>query len=373
MLPLIAEGSVKNIHGIKGESPYIFDFSNRYSVFDWGSMPDELSNKGRALSYMAWFFFDLLESKQTWLNWENEPSDSELRSELEVFREDGVKHHLVKLVKEESRPTSLLEVKPVKVITPEFEDGEWDYSEYESKPEQTLVPLEFIFRFGMPEGSSLMKRVNDESYLKELGLMTKPNYGDVFEKPVVEFSTKLEPSDRYIVYSEAKRIACLSNEEFKSIQSTIQLLAMRLKDIFQDVGLELWDGKFELAFGKMKNGKREILLVDSIGPDELRLTKDGTPLSKENLRMFYRDSEWHLALEESKKMAKMRKVKDWKKICLLELNKHPKVLDAEFKQYAEGIYTGLANTLSSKFHNEVIFDGAKSLDDVISFFKEYES
>ena len=54
---MIYEGSVKNVRGEKGKAPYIFEFSDRYSIFDWGQMPDLLTDKGASLAFMGWFFF----------------------------------------------------------------------------------------------------------------------------------------------------------------------------------------------------------------------------------------------------------------------------------------------------------------------------
>ena len=78
------------------------------------------------------------------------------------------------------KPTPYLEVNRVAVLRPDYNDGQYDYAAYQSKPVNALVPLEVIFRFGVPAGSSLMKRVNDPSYLKALGLGQKPNFGDRF-------------------------------------------------------------------------------------------------------------------------------------------------------------------------------------------------
>jgi phosphoribosylaminoimidazole-succinocarboxamide synthase len=66
--------------------------------------------------------------------------------------------------------TPLLDVHRVQVLKPSFENGEYNYTVYQTKPTQALVPLEIIFRFGVPKGSSLMKRVGDANYLAELGL-----------------------------------------------------------------------------------------------------------------------------------------------------------------------------------------------------------
>ena len=69
-------------------------------------------------------------------------------------------------------------------IDPEFLGSSWDYSIYQTKPTNCLVPLEVIFRWGMPSGSSLKKRINDETYCQELGLTT----------PVVENTYGVLPS-----------------------------------------------------------------------------------------------------------------------------------------------------------------------------------
>ncbi len=40
----------------------IFNFSDRYSIFDWGEMPDNIKNKGAAIAMMsAWNFEKLNE------------------------------------------------------------------------------------------------------------------------------------------------------------------------------------------------------------------------------------------------------------------------------------------------------------------------
>ena len=41
----------------------IFDFSDRYSVFDWGEMPDHIPNKGAALCLMAAWNFEQLKKE----------------------------------------------------------------------------------------------------------------------------------------------------------------------------------------------------------------------------------------------------------------------------------------------------------------------
>ena len=41
----------------------VFEFSDRYSVFDWGEMPDSIPGKGASLCTMGAFNFELLETE----------------------------------------------------------------------------------------------------------------------------------------------------------------------------------------------------------------------------------------------------------------------------------------------------------------------
>ncbi len=376
---IIYEGSVKNVRGEEGESPYVFEFSDRYSIFDWGQMPDVLAGKGESLAFMAWFFFDFLGKAENWQHWQA-PEELANEGTLRLLRESGVKHHALGLVDHDAKPMPLareflspvrcLAVEPVDVIDPgsRIEDGKlvWDYEAYKKQPENTLVPLEVIFRFGVPEGSSLLQRTGSADYCKTLGLTKAPQTGDTFDIPLVEYSTKLETSDRYLTYPDAQSIAGLTAEEFRSLGVMTRLIALRLKDVFAAIGVELWDGKFEFAFGKKdRNGNRSLMLVDSIGPDELRLIKGGQHLSKEALRGFYRPTAWYAGLEEAKKLARERGEKDWKRICKEELKLVPPLLAPATKQRVEMVYKGIAKALSRQFCGKALFADAWELDDVV--------
>ncbi len=379
MLPeIIYEGSVKNVRGVKGKAPYIFEFSDRYSIFDWGQMPELLNDKGAALAFMGWFFFDYLGKPETWSNWQA-PEAFKNDPALAALKTQGLKHHAIGLVDHDAKaiplqreflsPTRCLAVQPVKVIEPASSSvgGKltWDYSAYANAPENALVPLEVIFRFGVPEGSSLLQRTGNPDYCKSLGLKAAPKTGDTFEVPVVEFSTKLETSDRYMDYAESQMTGGLSDAEFAALNSIARLVSLRLKDCFAEIGIELWDGKLEFAFGAKKpDGSRDFMLVDSIGPDELRLIKNGQHLSKEALRGFYRPTAWYKALETAKSLAKERGEKDWKSICTDELKSVPPLLAPAVKERVEMVYKGLATALSEKFCGGRVFADAWSLDDV---------
>lgn len=380
--PVLYQGSVKNVRGVKSKSPYVFEFSDRYSVFDWGEMPDRLEGKGEALAFMGWFFCNFLGNPKHWAGWKA-PEKFAQSSLLQTFFDRGVPHHAIGLISHDMKELSLereiiapsrcLAVHPVSVVHPvSYQQGgqlTWDYTAYRTRPENTLVPLEVIFRFGVPEGSSLLKRTSDPAYCKEIGLDSAPQSGDTFENPVIEFSTKLEPGDRYINYAEAQNIAGMTALEFERLKDMASLIALRLKDCFAEIGVELWDGKFEFAFGRddEKNG-RSFVLVDSIGPDELRLLYNGVHLSKEILRLVYRPTAWHAAIEKAKDTAQERGEKDWKRICIEELKAMPGLLSPAVKIKVEMMYKGLCKALSQKFHGKPVFPDAWSLDEVAKSF-----
>ena len=61
-------GSVKDLKIISEPTPTemgegVFVFSDRYSVFDWGEMPDHIAGKGAALAMMAAFNFEWLKQR----------------------------------------------------------------------------------------------------------------------------------------------------------------------------------------------------------------------------------------------------------------------------------------------------------------------
>jgi phosphoribosylaminoimidazole-succinocarboxamide synthase len=379
---VLYQGSVKNVRGVKGKSPYVFEFSDRYSIFDWGEMPDHLEGKGEALAFMAWFFCDFLGNPKNWKDWQA-PAKLQKSALLGKLVKDGVPHHAIGLISHDLKiisldrevlsPSRCLSVNPVKVLLPESRQKDkkliWDYKMYETLPENTLVPLEVIFRFGVPEGSSLLQRTGNAEYRSSIGLSSAPKEGDKFDLPIIEFSTKLETSDRYLNYDGARELAGMSEAEFDRLKALASLIALRLKDCFLEIGVELWDGKLEFAFGtKDKKGGRDFILVDSIGPDELRLLCQGMHLSKEALRLFYRPTAWHAAVERAKEMAKARGDKDWKRICIEELKLIPPVLSPAVKRKAEMIYKGLARALSLKFCGKAIFKDAWEIEEVVKSF-----
>jgi phosphoribosylaminoimidazole-succinocarboxamide synthase len=336
---LIYRGSVKDLY--RTHYGLEFAYSDRYSIFDWGEMPDQLEKKGEALALIAkTLFLDL--------------------------QELGIAHHGLDL---NLSGGNIMQVREVDVIRPVLTEGEgnmhWDYSAYADRNlvVGALVPLEVIFRFGVPLGSSLIERANDSAYMRELGLSSAPKPGDIFDIPVIEFSTKLEKKDRYLGYAEAQNLAGMTDSEMQRLKNLALKISINLKRIFGEVGLELWDGKVEFAFAPpamdaVEGAGRDFLLVDSIGPDELRLVYRDLQFSKEFLRQIYNGSSWLAAVKEGKKLAAERGQSDWKKIVKEELKETPALLLPLQKEVGELIYQALADALLVRRGHAPYFDKA---------------
>jgi phosphoribosylaminoimidazole-succinocarboxamide synthase len=378
-LPLLYSGSVKDVYGKAGADPYIFVFSDRYSIFDWGEMPDALSGKGEALAVVGDLFFRQLE--KGWDGWEPAGLPGSWGARLlasptaERLRKEGLNHHSLGLVNSARQPlppgspSRCLAVRALErpAVSSSTQGGKvhWDYSAYASRPSHCLVPLEVVFRFGAPEGSSFLERLKSvPGYSKSFGFTADPRAGEKFPYPVVELFTKLEPTDRYLSRTEAQTLAALTEEELDELEQLTLLLALRLRDLFASQGLDLWDGKFEFAYLPGK-GRRHFQLVDSIGPDELRLLgPGGVHFSKEFLRRAYRGSPWFEALGKAKREAKERGVKDWKKICREELGQAPAPLPPKALAVAQKLYPVLAEGLAKEFLGRSLYPGLPSVPEL---------
>src|SRR5665647_2251494 len=95
-----------------------FHFSDRFSVFDWGEMPDHIDKKGEALALMGAYCFERLEEKS-------------VRTHYKGLVEENGK---TAMFKDLSKPSSTMEVCIVSVYKPEThtEKGKliYDYSAY---------------------------------------------------------------------------------------------------------------------------------------------------------------------------------------------------------------------------------------------------
>ena len=314
-------GSVKNLTVMKEATAKemgvgVFEFTDDYSVFDYGKMPDTIPCKGEALCRMAAYNFVELEKK-------------------------GVKSHFRKLVAGDK-----MEVNLVRVLYPqkgELNAGETNY----------LVPLEVIFRNSLPEGSSVFKRF-ESGQLKptDLGLKKVPKPGENLKNPILDVSTKLEPTDRYMDWHEAQALARLSAGQLKELKGKTLSINDFITKRAGRIGLEHADGKVEFGI----DAKGKLILVDVCGTlDENRLLYKGFHISKQVLRDYYKTTSWYKELEEAKKQTSSKG--DWPA---------PHKLPKELRQIVSNMYTSVCEAWTSEKHWNT-----PKIADVIASYKKF--
>jgi len=314
-------GSVKNLSVIEepteSESGFgLFEFSDRYSVFDWGEMPDHIPGKGSSLAIITSHFFEILRKRA-------------IPNHYLGVVVDGGTFDFSKI----DKPFNTIKVKLVRVIKPEIKNKLYDYSVYKNISKNFLIPMECIYRNSVPEGSSFWERYNRGEIKYEYEIT--PNVP--LEKPILDVSTKLEETDRYMSWDEAKKISNLDLDQIEEIKSLLSNVSNIITEETKRAGIINQDGKLEFAI----DDKGFIMVVDALGTlDECRFLFNEIALSKEILRKHYRKSKWY---KEVKK-AKDKNVKDWKSFVKIE----PEPLPKDLKKTVSGMYQSVANLISGK-------------------------
>lgn len=327
-----------------------FTFSDRYSVFDWGEMPDHIPGKGHSLAMMSAYNFVEL-------------------------RKLGIQSHFISLYDEQrtgtddfdpNRHSNTMFVQLTRVLPIDN-----DYTEFQNEHPHYLIPLEIIFRNGAPKGSSLFKRLNSardnqgefEAILRSLNLTEEPQPGDFFPEPVYDFTTKLESTDRAVNYTEAQRMSGLAGEQFDALLTLARKTNEYITDKATEAGFQHYDGKIEAMY---VDGR--IDLVDVLGTfDENRFLYEGEQVSKEILRQAYKtlQPEWVTAVDGAKKEATANNDSDWKSYC----KKEPKELPKELITLVSEIYQAGAN----HYIGDEVFKGVPSLDELIPQLREQKA
>jgi len=333
-------GSVKDLEVVKKPTKTRigvgrFHFSDRYSVFDWGEMPDHIDGKGAALCLMGAYCFERLAEK-------------------------GIRTHYRGLVNEKGKvvffdelekPTNVMEFHLVNVYKPKayVEGGKlkYDYSFYTPRLRNFLIPLEIIYRNGLPEGSSVFKRLEQGLVtLEDLGLDHYPKPGERLAKPIFDVSTKFEESDRYLTWREAQQLTGLTDGELEEVKAVLLKVDETITEIAAKANMVNEDGKIELAFDE----ERRLMVADVVGTlDECRFTYQGFHVSKEIARLYYRRTEWAKEVEQAKQKAKEQGVKDWRTLVKAK----PPKLKPKLKILISQMYMAATNEMTGKRFFEV--------------------
>lgn len=323
---ILYRGETKNLRGKPGEGPYIIEFSDRYSVFGWGEMPDALQGKAEGLAFLAWFFFDHLGKPESW-------QDNAIftgingGARLQRLAAEGLSHHMIGLAGGDLRPLSL----DREILSPS---------------KQLLVkPLSY------PDDA-----VRDDQAADRV-LPFTANFTFDGDKLAVAYAD-LEDGD---ILSHASAIAKgkLSAAELDELELLAKLVALRLRATCKQVGADLAEGRLHFAvMGAAGAAPRDFMLVDSLGPDELRMYIGATELSQDVLRQAYYGSNWIAAVSKAKAMAEERGERDWKRICQEELKAHPPLLSPIVKEKATMVYKSLAREFCQRHYGKPVFSGA---------------
>jgi phosphoribosylaminoimidazole-succinocarboxamide synthase len=294
-----------------------FVFTDDYSVFDWGKMPDRIPDKGASLCSMGAFNFELLE-------------DEGVPTHYQGVVDDGD----VVPLREATSPPWEMAIDLTQVPELSHDGRDYDYDAYHADAgENYLVPLEIVFRNQVPVGSSLRRRTTPADH--GLDCETWPEDAVDLDDPIVEFSTKYERSDRYLTREEADAIAGVASvDDLEAVARDVNDVVTAQAD---SQGLSHEDGKIECLYFH-----GEIRVGDVVGTfDENRFSYEGTQLSKEVIRQYHKRAqpEWVDAVADAKTEAKDRDVADWKALC----DVHPEPLDDDVLAVARDMYAAGTN------------------------------
>jgi phosphoribosylaminoimidazole-succinocarboxamide synthase len=325
-----------------------FVFSDRYSVFDWGEMPDHIAGKGRALAVMAAFNFEQLESRG-------------IRTHYQGLV--GPSGNLVRFadLEEDSEGLATMQVSLARVYHPivrEFLSGNtvevrYDYTFFErhrGRINNYLVGLEIIFRNGLPLGSSVFKRIDVaekiadrkqrdaelQRILKGLGVKQAPQPGQMLPAAVMSYTTKLEAGDRELSRAQAYKLSGLPRRAFNKLDSLALQVNGLITEQAERTGFAHYDGKIETVWN------HGLVVCDVIGTfDENRFAFQGDQISKEVLRQWYKRNQpqFVAACDKWKKTGP-----GWQKNCDVK----PVKLPAEFAALASQVYMSGCNRYTGK-------------------------
>ncbi|WP_123537713.1 phosphoribosylaminoimidazolesuccinocarboxamide synthase [Halosimplex salinum] len=305
-----------------------FVFTDDYSVFDWGKMPDEIPDKGASLCTMGAFNFELLEREGVPTHYEGVATDA---TDGPVSLDDA-------LDSGEAPREMVIELTQVPDLPFEGDATEdpsgYDYDAYhEGAGENYLVPLEIVFRNRVPVGSSLRKRTDPADH--GLDFESWPDEAVDLDDPVVEFSTKYEEQDRYLAREDADRIAgAASVDDLESVAREVNRL---VTERAADADLTHEDGKIECLYYQ-----GEVRVADVVGTfDENRFSYGDQQVSKEVVRQYHKRTqpEWVEAVSAAKREADERGVADWKSLC----DRRPEPLDDRVVAAARDLYCAGTN------------------------------
>ncbi|GAA3875307.1 phosphoribosylaminoimidazolesuccinocarboxamide synthase [Streptomyces sedi] len=278
----------------------VFEYTDHYSVFHYGRMPDPIPGKGEAICRMAAFNFRLLE-------------------------EAGVRTHFRRHI-----APNQIEFTLARLPDPADRPHSPAAGNY-------LLPLQVLFRNELPPGSSVHRRLAaGELTPDDLGLDAVPAVGQKLERPLIEYASTREDTNRFLTPSDAQYLSGLDDERFHALREITGKVNEVLTGHAAGLGLSHCDGKVEY----LVTSDQELVLADSPGtPDESRLMFDGVHCGKQILRDWYVRS--GLQIPTSRLIADGVPRSRWPK---------PTALPPEFLPVMTDLYRSLSETWTGERH-----------------------
>jgi phosphoribosylaminoimidazole-succinocarboxamide synthase len=330
-------GSVQKIYAVPGHAGFIVcETTQAGSVFDVGSIFDiEGNDLSRAIFRHA--IYSCLGKPETWLkvkaaveaerslggDWRTEL----LSGVLETMMERGASTHHIGMIDAKTgavvretmpaNPSCFNVVRRFPVMRPPqrvFLGGHvYDYAQFHQSGAY-VIPLEYIVRFGITSGSSVLRKYQTltdagrKAYEQELGLSGPMRAWEMLGRPVYDLTSKYEPEDRNVTKQEAVMMSGIAATAFLDTVKMAILGGWAVRTILDEIGLTLWDLKWEFAV----DGD-DLFFVDTIDTDSFRATgfleTGGKKLvlhyNKQAMRDYYKivHADWFAGVNEAKKEA----------------------------------------------------------------------
>ncbi len=332
----VYRGSVQNLYAVPGHPGFVVcETTPAGSVFDVGSIFNiEGNDLNRALFRHA--MYSRLAKPETWARVkaaiESTPMDEAWRKELltgplETMIESGAATHHIGMVDAKTgeivregmpaNPSCHNVVRRFPVMHPPqrtlLGTHVFDYVQFHQSATY-VVPLEYIVRFGVTSGSSILKKYLSladaarSGYEQELGLSKPMGIWEMLERPIYDLTSKYEPEDRAVSKQEALLMSGLSSQDFLHTIKMAILGGWAVRELLESAGLLLWDLKWEFAVDR-----EELLFVDTIDADSFRATTflevEGRKLvvhyNKQAMRDYYRlvHPDWYAGINDAKQQA----------------------------------------------------------------------
>jgi phosphoribosylaminoimidazole-succinocarboxamide synthase len=333
----VYRGSVQNLYAVPGYPDYLICHTTAGgSVFDVGTIFEIAENDLNRAVFRHAMYTRLAEAK-TWQRvQERIAQDTQLSTEwkkellsglLEKLVTDGARTHHVGMIDAVTgkvvyhglphNPSCYNVVKRFPVMHPPqrpFLTGYvFDYEQF-YQSSTYVVPLEYIVRFGITSGSSILRKYQNmgeaarKGYELELGLAQAMQPWQMLPQPIFDLTSKYEPEDRNVSRQEALLMSGLGSPPFLTTIKLALLGAWVVREVLEQVGLDLWDLKWEFAVDGT-----EAFFVDTIDADSFRATRTlqrhGQRLiihyNKQAMRDYYRlaHSQWLAGVNAAKKEA----------------------------------------------------------------------